>query len=319
MAEFSVLVIGAGKIGAFFDSPSDEAVLSHAHAFSKHPGFRMLGFVDVDLAKAREAACIWGGDACESIDGAFEHHIVDVAVVAVPDELHSSTLKKLATYPIRCVFTEKPLAITLLEAEEVSTLYREKNIPLALNYIRRFVPEFMDLRGRIASGEFGQFLGGTGYYGKGTLHNGSHLIDLLRFMLGEITSVTHLGCIHDWSMNDPTCSAVLGLSGGGQVIVQAVDCRNFTLFELDLLFGRKRIRIVDSGFAIELCDIEESSLFAGYSVLSRPIKQGTGLPSALFAAAEAIYACLTEAKPLPCEADDGVRAIEICTRMIGGQ
>ena len=316
MVDFTVLVIGAGKIGAFFDSPSDEAVLSHGHAFTRHPGFRLLGFVDTDLIKARQAALIWGGEAFESLDAAFEHHKVDVAVVAVPDEFHGQTLNQLANYQLKCVFAEKPLAKSLHEAEKITALYREKNIPLAVNYMRRFVPEFVDLRSRIASGEFGPFLGGSGYYGKGTLHNGSHLVDLLRYLLDEITAVTPLGCILDWNENDPTCSAALGLSCGGQVIVQAVDCRNFTLFELDLLFAGKRVRILDSGFAIELYDIEDSSLFTGYRILSGPLRLDTSLSTALFSAAEAIHDCLTKAKPLACGADDGVKAIEICTRMI---
>lgn len=319
MADFTVLVIGAGKIGAFFDSPGDEDVLSHGHAFTRHPGFNLLGFVDTDLIKARQAAQVWGGEAFESLDAAFEHHKIDVAIVAVPDEFHGQTLYQLANYQLKCVFSEKPLAKSLYEAEEISELYLEKNIPLTVNYMRRFVPEFVDLRSRIASGEFGPFLGGTGYYGKGTLHNGSHMVDLLHYLLGEITTVTPLGCILDWNENDPTCSAALGLSCGGQAIVQAVDCRNFTLFELDLLFAGKRVRIVDSGFVLELYDIEDSSLFAGYRILSAPLRLNTSLSTALFSAAEAIYACMTEAKPLPCAADDGVKAIEICTRMIGEQ
>jgi predicted dehydrogenase len=319
MTEFRVLIIGAGKIGAFFDSPGDEAVLSHGHSFSRHPGFSLLGFVDTDPIKARKAALVWGGEAFESLDTAFRHHNVDVAVVAVPDEFHGQILHQLVKYQLKCVLAEKPLAQSLHESEKITELYKEKHIPLAVNYIRRFVPEFIELRGRIASCEFGAFLGGSGYYGKGTMHNGSHLVDLIRYLLGEVTAVTPIGCILDWNENDPTCSAVLGLSCGGKIIVQAVDCRNFTIFELDLFFAEKRVRIVDSGFTVELCDTHDSGLYAGYRTLSAPLTQDTHLSIALYTVAEAIFNFLMEGKTLPCGADDGVKAIEICTRMMGVQ
>lgn len=321
MTSFSVLIIGAGQIGAFFDSPAQTAVLTHGHAFARHPGFQPPSFVDIDQEKAGQAARIWGGKAYPSIDEAFRQGKFDVAVVAVPDEFHYEVLKQLVAHPVKCVLAEKPLAKTLSQATKISALYRDCGIPIAVNYMRRFVPEFLDLRARIASGEFGEFLGGCGYYGKGTLHNGSHLVDLLRFLLGEIASATGLCCIRDWSEADPSWSAVLDLCCGGRVMLQAVDCRHYTIFELDLLFGRKRVRMVDSGFALELYDTQDSSMFQGYRTLSSPTRQDTSLSSAFYAAADAIHAFLTAGEPLPCTATDGVKAIEICSGIstVGGR
>ena len=59
---YNVLIIGAGKIGAFFDQPGSENILTHAHAFSTHPGFKLLGFVDSNAGQAQKAVSIWGGE-----------------------------------------------------------------------------------------------------------------------------------------------------------------------------------------------------------------------------------------------------------------
>jgi len=39
--------------------------------------------------------------------------------------------------------------------------------------------------------------------------------------------------------------------------LQKVSCQNYTIFEMDLLFEKKRIRIIDSGLKIEEYDLNE--------------------------------------------------------------
>lgn len=318
MQTFSLLIVGAGKIGAFFDTPGSEEVLTHAHAFSVNPGFRLLGFVDADRQQAGRAAEVWGGIAFDSIADAFAREEIDVAVMAVPDEYHYHVLAELVAHPLKLVFAEKPLAGTPAMAEDIVERCRERGVALAVNYTRRFVPEFIDLRDRIASGTLGRFLTGMGYYGKGTLHNGSHMVDLLRFLFGEMSVTKTLGAICDWRNDDPTCSALLETIGGGQFVMQAADCRSYTLFEMDMLFERGRARLVDAGHALEEFDVRDSELFAGYRVLSGGQKRTTGLGAAMSIAADCIYRHLAQGTPLACTGDDGVRALTICSAILDG-
>ena len=117
MAQYSVLIIGAGRIGAFFDTPQSEAVLTHAHAFSSHPGFLLRGFVDAERREAERAALLWETEAFDTVTDAFARQEIDVAVVAVPDEAHYQILLELADHPLKLVFAEKPLAKSCAEAE----------------------------------------------------------------------------------------------------------------------------------------------------------------------------------------------------------
>jgi len=316
MAQYSVLIIGAGRIGAFFDTPQSKVVLTHAHAFSSHPGFELKGFVDADRREAERAALVWGTEAFDSVANAFVRKKFDVAVVATPDESHYGLLRELADRPLKLVFAEKPLALSRTEAESIVLLYRERGIGLAVNYSRRFVPAFADLRDRIAQGEFGRYLTGTGYYGKGTLHNGSHMIDLLRFLLGDPAKITTLGAIHDWSDDDPTCSARLEMAEGGQFLLQGLDCRCYSLFEMDLFFEKARIRMVESGFAIEVYGVIDSEIFAGYRVLSAGKRQAVNLGGALADAAGNLYGYLSAGRELACTGEEAVRALAICADIL---
>lgn len=318
MPVYSVLIIGAGRIGASFDTPQCGAVLTHAHAFSVHSGFRVVGFVDTDIAAARRAAEVWGGEAFNSVAAAFSPHKVDVAVVAAPDEFHYPLLKELSVFPVRLVFAEKPLTKTVAEAKEIIDLYRSRGISLALNYSRRYVPAFSALREEIAVGAFGRFLSGNGLYGKGTLHNGSHLVDLLRFLLGEVSHVQGVARTFDYCDDDPSCSAILTLARGGLFFMQTVDCRCYTIFEMDMLFEKARIRVVDAGFSIERYEVRDSTVFQGYRNLGLTGSEGTEFGRAFRHAVEQLYEHLSQVCPLSCTGTDGLRAQQICSAIYNG-
>lgn len=312
---FSVLIIGAGNIGSMFDSPGDKEILTHAHAFSSHPGFKLMGFVDSNFNRAQQASQLWGGVPCKTISEAFENLKIDIVVVAVPDRYHFDLLRELVNYSFKVAVAEKPLAISTSQTKQIVDLYADKNISLAVNYSRRFVPEFAYLKAQIFANSFGRYLTGTGYYGKGILHNGTHLIDLIRFLLGDVSLVSTQNSIPDWSGEDSSFSAVLS-TNGGLFFAQAVDARCFTMFELDLVFERKRIRILDSGFYVEEWDVCESVRFPGHKMLERSRLVPTSLTQALYGLADNIFDHLTRGNSLACTGGDGLTAVRIANEII---
>ncbi len=312
-AVFNVLIIGAGKIGALFDAPKDTRVLTYAHAFTANPRFRLAGFVDADILKARHAAGVWGGAAFSSVADVFKLEKIDVAVIATPDVAHAAVLDELSRYPLKLVCVEKPLAKTKKEAGALGGLYKSKGLPVLVNYSRRFVKEFRSLREKIASGAFGKFMTGTGYYGKGLLHNGSHMVDLVRFLLGEVKGGEISGSIVDFFDDDPSVSACLKLESGQDFFLHALDARIVTVFEMDLFFEAMRVRIVDSGFSIEESVFGESPVYSGYQVLLPGAASRTSLDRAMVQVVENIEGHLLHGDALLCGIDDGYKAVEICT------
>src|SRR5574344_659316 len=136
MKLYKVIIIGAGNIGAFFDTPASNRVLTHAHAFYHHKNFRLVGFYDVDYEKAKLAAKLWNCQAFAELDAAMEE--AEVVCCTVSDTYHYEVLKKIANYSVKLVFTEKPLTKTIEEAQEIAELYQEKKLPIQVNYTRRF-------------------------------------------------------------------------------------------------------------------------------------------------------------------------------------
>lgn len=312
---YRVLIIGAGNIGAFYDTPSSKHVLTHAHAFSRN-GFKLVGFVDVDYAKASQAAKIWNAKPYHTIHEAYKDNKIDVIIVAVSDDAHYEILKSILDYKVELVLCEKPFTTDIKDAREIIQLYRYKNVQLAINYTRRYLPAFQRLKKQIYQRKYGEYIKGSGYYGKGLLHNGSHIIDLVRYLIGDIASVVTYERVIDYSKSDPNVSAHLRFKKGGQFSLENISSKKYTLFEVDLLFEKGRIRIDDVDYFMQFYQIKRHSLFQKFFVLKNTQTIKTEQQKAATYVAHAIYKSLTQKKSYLCSPKDALKNMEICQKLL---
>ena len=312
-------IIGAGRIGALLDHPQSPNILTHAHGYKASKGFEIVGFVDRDLKRAEDASTCWGGRAFDNIERLFEKQEVDVVSVCVPDELHYETLLALAKRPVKFIFLEKPAVRTAAEADAAGALYAGLPMKVLVNHTRRFVPEIRKTREAIKSGDYGDFLTGTGYYGKGLLHNGSHMVDLLRFLVDEVDEVKKISETVDFYDDDPSVSGLLALCGGGIFYLRHIDCRKFDIFELDLVFERKRIRICELGAVVEEYSVGDDNVFNGYRTLNKDAEYSTEYRKAMQHAVANIRNNLERNEPLACTLEDALATVKTCSRILRGQ
>jgi predicted dehydrogenase len=193
MKKYNALIIGAGGQGALADapgSPSQNKIISFAKALKEHPGFELAGIVDKNHDAADKARQIWGikwwcvGEGSHSyfFDNYTPTLPISIVVVATPDDTHYEILKDLAEYPLKLVICEKPLCNNLQQAREIVALYKTKGIPLAVNYTRRFLPYYEDLKRRHEAGEFGKIVSANIVFNRGWEHTATHAIDLCEWL-----------------------------------------------------------------------------------------------------------------------------------------
>jgi predicted dehydrogenase len=315
---YRVAIIGAGRIGATLDDPQDPLIRTHAHGYKECGGFEIVGFVDSNLEKAESASARWGGAAFENIEELFRAQPVDVVSVCLPDELHCETLLALAGKPVRLIFLEKPAVETLAQADEIGALYGQLPIRVQVNYTRRFVPEIRDIRSAIRSGSYGKFITGTGYYGKGLLHNGSHLVDLLQFLVGGIGEVAKISEVVDFHDHDPSVSALLTMCTGGLFYLRHIDSRDFHIFEVDLTFETHRIRIYELGTVIEEYAAGDNTLFEEYRTLNKSREYRTQYSAAMSLAIASIRNNLDRNEVLVCTLEESLETVKACSRIMRG-
>ena len=312
-----VLIIGCGRIaGGYDEGRTDTVVRTHAKAFGGHPGFRLAACVEPDADRRHAFMEHWAIPEGAAELSAFTHRPFAVACIAGPTHSHADVLHRLLDMDVAVTFAEKPLTDDLDEARALVAAFAERGKALVVNYLRRCDPAMAALQADIAAGCLGRLQGAVGLYTKGILNNGSHMVDLLQYLLGSLEPVSVDGALVDYLPEDPTLSCTLAAAGGATIRLLGLDRGHFTIFELDLLFEKQRVRLTDSGFTIARQDVVDAPLFDNYRVLAAPNAKLTQLDMAFAQAADAIFAHLNGGTPPVSTGQTALAAQAVCARLI---
>ena len=313
--KYKTVIIGAGNIASKFDAPNSRKILTHAHAIMSNDKLQLLGFYDVNTEQARLEAIKWGVNSFESIENAIEK--ADIVCCCAPDIFHHDILMNLAHENIKLIITEKPLATSVDEVNEICDVYNKTKIPIALNYSRRYIREFRNIRDDYMTGEYGELLKGVGYYGKGATHNGGHMIDLLSFIFKHEPNVSAVkNGVVDFCESDKTYDITFAVDNGIFNMI-GIDSRICTIFELDMLFEKARIRIIDGGTSIEKYVVRESADYKDYYNYVLKDKISVDYSTALSGLYDNILEHLEGREKLLCSIDEGARVIKLCSQIQG--
>ncbi|MBL8833917.1 MAG: Gfo/Idh/MocA family oxidoreductase [Rhodospirillales bacterium] len=290
------IVLGCGRIAGGLNRSSDDAmVLTHALAYRRNPRFTLVACIETDAHVRADFAARWALEsAYVSLDEAFANGAVyDVASVCVPTAAHVATLDRLLDMPVRAVFAEKPLGGDPAAARRIVERFRRAGKPLAVAYLRRWDPAMMALRAEIAEGRWGAWRGGAAFYGRGVVNNGSHAIDLLRFLTGEEFRIAATaGARADGVPDDPSIDAILEAGGGQRVHLVACDGRDYAFFEMTLAFAHGIVAIEDGGLRVVRRAVAASEHFFGVDVPGAGYGASTGYGDAFVHALDDIAGCL---------------------------
>ena len=132
-----VLVVGCGNMGK-----------SHARAYHKIPEFEIIGLVSRGPESREALSAELGGYPCySSFKEALSESQPDVVSVNTYPDTHYKYVKKSLESGAH-VFTEKPLANTVAESQELVDLAHAKDRKLVIGYILRVHPawaKFIDI------------------------------------------------------------------------------------------------------------------------------------------------------------------------------
>ena len=163
---------------------------------------------------------------------------------------------------------------------------------------------------KVAEGGIGKLQTIAGVYIKGTFHNGTHWFDMLRYLAGEVERVSGLNML-DETRDDPTLDVALQLKSGVLATLRALDYTKYTSFEMDVFGTAGRVRIIDSGFEIEVYRPAPSPRYEGYVELERVPMDFGDRRNLVLHAVEDMVGCLATGRAPLCTAADGVAAARI--------
>ena len=236
----------------------------------------------------------------------------DLVCIASSTSSHLGLLRDLAARPPKLILCEKPIGGGGEEIEAAVRALRRSGVVVAVNYPRRWLAALSAWCRSALAGEYGRPLSATVQYGKGLRNNGSHAVNLLLACLGEgeirILQVDNV--IDDGAPGDPTASVFFVLAGNhGDVPVwlQGVSALKQTIFTVEILFERSRIRVEDSDGIMARLDLQAPVAVSGYASELRPAETVRDLPPRLFGDVWRNLADVLDGAAVPaCDADDAL-------------
>jgi predicted dehydrogenase len=149
-ADLGIAVVGAGRIGTL-----------RARLAAKHPAVRFVAIADRDPARARALAEQAGADVHSgSNDEVIEHPDVTAVIVSTPEQEHAIPICKALALG-KPVLVEKPLALSLADADKILDTLRSTKGDLRVGYSRRYKDCFLRAKEQILHGRLGKIVGGT--------------------------------------------------------------------------------------------------------------------------------------------------------------
>ncbi len=147
---YRTAVIGCGKIGATWPD-------SHRVIYQQCARTELVALCDIDLCQIP-----WGYQEYTDYMDMVTNGKLDIVSVCTPLETHCQIVCDIAPY-VKGIYCEKPIAVTLEDADRMIQACRDSKVILQVNHQRRFYkPVFT--------------------FSRGILNSGSHAFDLVNYL-----------------------------------------------------------------------------------------------------------------------------------------
>lgn len=314
-----VLVVGAGNIASAFDTDTNtDAARSHAKAYFLNSETLIHAAVEPDPVRREAFGRAWSCDRLYPALADIPQGIrPDIISVCTPTETHYEILKSCLRLNPKAVLIEKPLTSRLEDAHDIVGLYRKAGIPLSVNLPRKWSKVLSSLGSQLRAGELGVFRQFVGYYTKGVLHNGIHMVSLLQDLLGRIVEQKILSGIVDFKDTDPTVTAWLRTAEGHSGVLVGLDCRDTNIFELEIFTDRARIRLLNGCSDVEVSTRSPHPKYNGYHCYSNPKVSPGDQDQLLKYAVGSVVDVISKGASVVSPADEALAAMGICCSLQG--
>lgn len=335
---YRIALIGCGRVGVWLeDDPLRSKPATHMGGIQKiisthcvPQGVELVAICDTNtenLKRCQERYHIPA--AYTDYRALIRKEKPEIVIIATWTSSHRDIAVFAAQNGVKGIVLEKPITINLPQAHQVTDTCREYNVKLVVNHERRWCPPYQKTKEIIDNQTLGRlkFIYGNvlsqsipqgpwetvlNKAGGGPLfHDGTHLIDLIRYFTGEIKTLH--GSIdreHPDFGAESTATALMKSENGVNIAIEAGGLRDYFNFELDLQFERGRIQI---GNGIEAYYVaSESHMYTGFKDLTRQpfpayLRNSDPFTGAIL---EVINALENNSEPLS-SGIDGLRALEI--------
>ena len=321
MGRYRAAVIGLGRMGSTYDDEITQGgsvflPYCHAPSYVAAPDVELVAGADVHVGQGEIFRSRWGleeGHVYTDYKEMLEKEKLDLLSVCTTARVRAQIVIEAARAGVKAIWAEKPIAFSLQEADEMVRVCELEGTRLAVNCARRWNPFFAEARRMIDDGELGRILQVTGYGQCGLSHNGSHLIDILRYMAGGEVRWVFGEMESDEAANgesDLMGNGYLAFDNGVRTYLRGMPCGPAN-WEIDVVCEKGRFKSCENSQGPELYRLVEGGP-RGRSVQAKvpfpyPARfQGTGLTIV-----DDLISSIEDEHDPRCSGKDGLAALEI--------
>jgi UDP-N-acetyl-2-amino-2-deoxyglucuronate dehydrogenase len=232
----------------------------HASAVQELPNANLVAVADLIESRVQRYASEYGAEAFLDYRNLLEQKDIDIVNICTPSGTHTQIAID-AMQAGKHVIVEKPIALSLEDADRMITTAKVEGVKLCVVLQNRYNQPIIDLRQIVDEGRIGKLLLGNatvrwyrpqeyyedGWHGTlsmdgGALMNQSiHHIDALQWFMGEVQSVfAFTGTLAHFMEAEDTGVAVIRFKSGGLGVVEGSTITYPQNLEGSLaLFGEK--------------------------------------------------------------------------------
>ncbi|MCQ3014481.1 Gfo/Idh/MocA family oxidoreductase [Pseudomonas tremae] len=203
--------LGIGLIGTGFMGRAHALAFGSANAALELPArIRLAALADADSARAEHCAQAWGFDRSHADwQQLIDDPQVHIVAITTPNHLHFP-MAMAAIAAGKAVYCEKPLAVSLAEANEMRLSAKAAGVVTQVGYNYQHNPVIGLAREMIEAGELGDIVSFQGEFSEDFMGNptspwswrcepahaggaladlGSHLLAMARYLMGDVEAV----------------------------------------------------------------------------------------------------------------------------------
>jgi predicted dehydrogenase len=262
---YRAAIVGLGNIAWRFDHnlSSKEKFLTHGYAYDQNDQTVLVGGCSPDEKDRNAFEKAFRIPSFSSLKELIERVEPDIVSICSPSKFHFKHVLYCLEQHIPMIWLEKPPAGSIQELDSmIAELSKHKGrSKILVNYQRRYSERYKKLKRIFLEKTLGKCRHIQLTYSKGLELNGSHIIDLLFFIVGDGTQ-----CELQWissfrDMVNP--SFALNIENSLSVMVSGVSLP-YHCIDISMVFESGRVSIKHGGMSSILEKKVEHELFPGF-------------------------------------------------------
>lgn len=139
-----IVIMGAGFMGE-----------THANGYKLIDNANVVGVVDRVQEKAKKLAQVFDAEVFTDFDVMLQNLDFDILDICTPTKTHPLLVKKAAEAK-KNILCEKPLALSVAEADQMIEDVSKNGVKAMVGQVLRFWPEYVKVQEIVASGQYGK-------------------------------------------------------------------------------------------------------------------------------------------------------------------